>query len=142
MAESAHKRKLEVVFHKTQLHIDVIFKYSWLYLAAYLSEIQRQVADNWHAGAFALPEFPFPEKRPYVSEHGATLSADFKLGRVFKGKLVPLEESLERFKYHPAFKDEVETLLQELAAQKAQQPCWNQDEGVAEEPMGGDGWIR
>ena len=107
--------------------------------AAYLSEIQRQVADNWHAGAFALPEFPFPEKRPYVSEHGATLSADFKVGRVFKGKLVPLEEGLERFKYHPAFKDEVETLLQELAAQKAQQPCWNQDEGVAEEPMGGDG---
>ena len=50
-----------------------------------------------------------------------------------------MEEGLERFKYHPAFKDEVETLLQELAAQKAQQPCWNQDEGVAEEPMGGDG---
>ena len=106
--------------------------------AAYLSEIQRQVAEHWYGGAFRLPEFPFPHKRPYVSEQGATLSADFKVGRVFKGKLVPLEDGLEKFKYHPAFKDEVATLLQELAAQKAQQPCWDQDEGVAEEPMRGD----
>ena len=53
MAESAHKRKLEVVFPKTQLHIDVVFKYYWLYLV----EVFETTSKCWI--------FPIPKTKQF-----------------------------------------------------------------------------